>query len=79
MLAASPLSVDPPLSLLTAMGNWRDDYYAALGVRDEREQANKSLYDTCTHFVIGVSLHNANENPPQQIPALPIAQQQPGP
>lgn len=31
------------------MGNWRDAYYAALGVRDEREQANKSLYDACTH------------------------------
>lgn len=51
MLAASPLSVDPPFSPLTptAMGNWRDAYYAALGVRDEREQANKSLYDACTH------------------------------
>ncbi|KAL1990850.1 hypothetical protein VTN49DRAFT_5853 [Thermomyces lanuginosus] len=32
------------------MGNWRDDYYAALGVRDEREQANKSLYDTYTRL-----------------------------
>ncbi|KKA24293.1 Autophagy protein Apg16 [Rasamsonia emersonii CBS 393.64] len=27
------------------MANWRDDYYAALGVRDEREKANIGLYD----------------------------------
>jgi hypothetical protein len=30
------------------MANWREDYYAALVARDEREQANSSLYDACT-------------------------------
>lgn len=29
------------------MANWRDEYHAALLVRDERQQANSSLYDAC--------------------------------
>jgi hypothetical protein len=33
------------------MANWRDDFYAALRVRDEREQANGSLYDACTDAI----------------------------
>lgn len=27
--------------------NWREEYFAALGVRDEREKANVALYDAC--------------------------------
>lgn len=34
------------------MANWRDDYFAALGVRDEREKANIGLYDACTEITI---------------------------
>jgi hypothetical protein len=29
------------------MANWRDEYYAALLVRDQREQANNSFYYAC--------------------------------
>ncbi|KAH8705082.1 putative autophagy protein Apg16 [Talaromyces proteolyticus] len=32
------------------MANWRDEYHAALLVRDEREQANSSLYDAYTRL-----------------------------
>lgn len=27
--------------------NWREEYFAALGVRDGREKANAALYDAC--------------------------------
>lgn len=29
------------------MAHWREEYFAALGVRDEREKANIALYDAC--------------------------------
>ncbi|RAO69904.1 uncharacterized protein BHQ10_005916 [Talaromyces amestolkiae] len=32
------------------MANWREDYYAGLVARDEREQANSSLYDAYTRL-----------------------------
>ncbi|EEP80215.1 predicted protein [Uncinocarpus reesii 1704] len=32
------------------MSNWRAEYYAALGVRDEREKANTSLYNAYTRL-----------------------------
>ncbi|CRG83991.1 Autophagy protein 16 [Talaromyces islandicus] len=34
-----------PEVISLVMANWRDEYHAALLVRDEREQANSSLYD----------------------------------
>jgi hypothetical protein len=33
------------------MANWREEYFAALGVRDEYEQANASLYDACLYHL----------------------------
>jgi hypothetical protein len=33
------------------MANWREDYYAALAARDDREQANSILYDACMRDV----------------------------
>ncbi|KAL1967878.1 hypothetical protein VTN77DRAFT_2295 [Rasamsonia byssochlamydoides] len=32
------------------MANWRDEYFAALGVRDQREKANIGLYDAYTRL-----------------------------
>ncbi|KAL1855460.1 autophagy protein 16, interacts with Atg12p-Atg5p [Paecilomyces lecythidis] len=32
------------------MANWRQDYFAALGIRDEREKANTALYDAYTRL-----------------------------
>ncbi|KAI1935140.1 autophagy protein 16, interacts with Atg12p-Atg5p [Ophidiomyces ophidiicola] len=32
------------------MANWREEYYAALGVRDECEKSNKPLYDAYTRL-----------------------------
>lgn len=31
------------------MANWRDEYFAALVVRDRRDQANTALFDACMH------------------------------
>ncbi|KAJ9198026.1 hypothetical protein DTO021D3_6179 [Paecilomyces variotii] len=32
------------------MANWREEYLAALGIRDEREKANTALYDAYTRL-----------------------------
>ncbi|KAL1999994.1 hypothetical protein VTN02DRAFT_3709 [Thermoascus thermophilus] len=32
------------------MAHWREEYFAALGVRDEREKANVALYDAYTRL-----------------------------
>ena len=29
------------------MAHWREEYFAGLGVRDEYEKANASLYNAC--------------------------------
>lgn len=34
------------------MVHWREEYFAALAVRDESEKANISLYDACMWIVI---------------------------
>jgi hypothetical protein len=30
------------------MAQWREEYLAALAVRDQREKANSALYDACS-------------------------------
>ena len=33
------------------MAHWREDYLAALAVRDKSEKANLALYDACSCFL----------------------------
>jgi hypothetical protein len=32
------------------MAHWRDEFLAALTVRDQREKANAALYDACPFY-----------------------------
>lgn len=32
------------------MAHWREEYLAALTVRDQREKANATLYDACQFY-----------------------------
>lgn len=36
-----------PICLGKPMAHWREEYLAALTVRDHREKANVALYDAC--------------------------------
>jgi hypothetical protein len=38
------------------MPHWREEYLAALAVRDQREKANAALYDACSCLAAKVSL-----------------------
>lgn len=42
------------------MANWRDEYSAALAVRDRREKANVPLYNACKAYS---SSHDITERP----------------
>lgn len=61
------------------MSNWRDEYFAALGVRDEREKANLPIYDACTFlsFLTGsIYTHThipSNNGQNKKIPVLRTA------
>ncbi|OKL56171.1 Autophagy protein 16 [Talaromyces atroroseus] len=62
------------------MANWREDYYAALAARDDREQANSSLYDAYTRLADRTATTSAsptdkNSSPKRGVPA-PVLQQQ---
>ncbi|PCG99564.1 Autophagy-related protein 16 [Penicillium occitanis (nom. inval.)] len=52
------------------MANWREDYYAGLVARDEREQANSSLYDAYTRLADRTAANASlvNRQQPQQSP-----------
>ncbi|KMU78832.1 autophagy protein 16 [Coccidioides immitis RMSCC 3703] len=58
------------------MSNWREEYYTALGVRDEGEKANESLYDAYTRLADRTSkLETSNSLPPT--PTIPNPPQSP--
>jgi hypothetical protein len=38
------------------MPHWREEYLAALAVRDQREKANVALYDACSCAKVPVQL-----------------------
>lgn len=42
---------------ISAMANWRDEYFAALRIRDEREKSHSRLFDACTRLP-GIDLWN---------------------
>ncbi|KAF5016266.1 hypothetical protein F66182_12108 [Fusarium sp. NRRL 66182] len=44
------------------MAKWREDYYAGLVARDEREQANSNLYDAYTRLADRIATNNALVN-----------------
>uniref|UniRef100_A0A093VJJ7 Autophagy protein 16 n=1 Tax=Talaromyces marneffei PM1 TaxID=1077442 RepID=A0A093VJJ7_TALMA len=54
------------------MANWREDYYAALVARDEKEQANSSLYDAYTRLADRTAANTAlvNRQQTQQSPEV---------
>lgn len=54
------------------MANWREEYLAALGIRDQREKANTALYDACRKTYImysAITQDNGNTHQALQIPA----------
>lgn len=56
----------------SSMANWREEYLAALGIRDEREKANTALYDACRKTYImysTITQDNGNTHQALQIPA----------
>jgi len=60
------------------MANWRDEYFAALVVRDRRDQANTALFDAYT--CLADRSVQAVATATQQIrPEIPTASKRPGP
>lgn len=53
------------------MANWREDYYAALVARDDREQANSSLYDAYTRLADRTAATSAGSASNKQQPQTP--------
>lgn len=45
-----------PHPLGRSMPHWREEYLAALAVRDQREKANVALYDACSCLAAKVSV-----------------------
>ncbi|WEW60990.1 autophagy protein 16, interacts with Atg12p-Atg5p [Emydomyces testavorans] len=60
------------------MSTWREEYYAALGVRDQREKANTSLYNAYTRLADRTSKLEAQPSVPTG-PATPNPQHSPAP
>lgn len=42
------------------MAHWREEYLAALTVRDQREKANTNLYDACESIIDGLLLSDCD-------------------
>ncbi|KAL2011554.1 hypothetical protein VTN00DRAFT_4272 [Thermoascus crustaceus] len=62
------------------MAHWREEYFAALGVRDEREKANVALYDAYTRLADRTGrLALAATNTPHLSVTSPEQSQQPPP
>lgn len=59
------------------MAQWREEYLAALAVRDQKEKANSGLYDACSYPACSKLTLFPNVYTLRQIPDLQIARPTP--